>query len=438
MEFPQNRAELYKEAVDALLKRWDASRRIKREEIYKHLSLKRKESLFSRIAAETFEKGMYFFPQHTLERSISQFVEHLPEARGTDIDVDCEAVLRAIEAQHGIFVQRAKGIYSYSHLTFQEYFTAKYIVDNAKKGTLENLVENHLFDKRWREVFLLTSGMLDEADEFLMLIKSKVETLKEYPTVVKLLDMVQRSIKDNTLYSSAFCRTLAFVDRINQARIHVQVKNQEIENENQRDYELEFDLDNALDEAIEFSIEIALADASASCLASALEHAQEGVRKRARAIEIEFFPDSEREASSTPKLRDDFTATQLEKMRLEHQKTKVDSERSLENALERVLDRSRTLAIRRARERLRRLTLGNWSASPNDTDRSLEGALERSLNRARYLTLEIDRDLEKGVGLHEVSEYLKVNKLLVDCLNAEAYISRSTRKKILDELLTFS
>ena len=39
------------------------------------------------------------------------------------------AVLKAIEAQHGIFSQRAQRIYSFAHLTFQEYFTAQYIAD---------------------------------------------------------------------------------------------------------------------------------------------------------------------------------------------------------------------------------------------------------------------------------------------------------------------
>ena len=47
MNFPRNRAELYKDALDALLKKWDTSRNILRGDIYKNLSTLRKKQLFS-------------------------------------------------------------------------------------------------------------------------------------------------------------------------------------------------------------------------------------------------------------------------------------------------------------------------------------------------------------------------------------------------------
>lgn len=163
MSFPQNRAELYKEALDALLKKWDSSRRIRRSVVYKHLSLKRKESMFSRIAAETFENGQYFIPKRSLETRIARFVSNLPGIDQSKLDVDSEGILRAIEAHHGILVQRAKGIYSFSHLTFQEYYTAQYIVDHIGEGSIARLA-TRMAEEQWREVFLLTSGMLDCAD----------------------------------------------------------------------------------------------------------------------------------------------------------------------------------------------------------------------------------------------------------------------------------
>jgi predicted NACHT family NTPase len=39
LKIPKRRVELYEEALDALLKKWDASRNIQRDEIYKKLSL---------------------------------------------------------------------------------------------------------------------------------------------------------------------------------------------------------------------------------------------------------------------------------------------------------------------------------------------------------------------------------------------------------------
>jgi predicted NACHT family NTPase len=131
--FPSNRAELYQNGVDVLLKKWDVKRNIEREQVYKRLSLKRKEDLLSQIARTTFEAGNYFFKQREVERYISQYIQNLPDV-STDpeaLELDSAAVLKSIEAQHGLFVERARGIYSFSHLTFHEYFTARKIKESC-------------------------------------------------------------------------------------------------------------------------------------------------------------------------------------------------------------------------------------------------------------------------------------------------------------------
>jgi predicted NACHT family NTPase len=181
--FPTNRAELYQTGVDVLLKKWDVKRNIEREQVYKRLSLKRKEDLLSQIARTTFEAGNYFFKQREVERYITQYIQNLPDA-STDpeaLELDSVAVLKSIEAHHGLFVERARRIYSFSHLTFHEYFTARKIVTScnpyaADDPTLQSLV-THLTEKRWREVFLLTVGMLDSADTLVQLMKQKVDSL---------------------------------------------------------------------------------------------------------------------------------------------------------------------------------------------------------------------------------------------------------------------
>jgi predicted NACHT family NTPase len=181
--FPTNRAELYQTGVDVLLKKWDVKRNIDREQVYKRLSLKRKEDLLSQIARTTFEAGNYFFKQREVERYITQYIQNLPDA-STDpeaLELDSVAVLKSIEAHHGLFVERARRIYSFSHLTFHEYFTARKIVTScnpyaADDPTLQSLV-THLTEKRWREVFLLTVGMLDSADTLVQLMKQQVDSL---------------------------------------------------------------------------------------------------------------------------------------------------------------------------------------------------------------------------------------------------------------------
>ncbi|HEY9402492.1 MAG TPA: NACHT domain-containing protein [Pyrinomonadaceae bacterium] len=176
LTFPQRRVEIYQEALDALLKKWDSSRRIKRDEVYRTLSLGHKENMLARISAETFEKNEYFIPQPELERRITDYVKNVPP-HDTNEATDGEAILKAIEAQHGIFVERAHKVYSFSHLTFQEYFTAKYIVANVAKGTLASLVKVHCTDARWREVFLLTTSLLQDASQFVTIIRRNMDEL---------------------------------------------------------------------------------------------------------------------------------------------------------------------------------------------------------------------------------------------------------------------
>jgi hypothetical protein len=176
--FPHNRAELYEEGVDILLKRWDGKRGIERDQLYKNLSAKRKEALLSLIALETFRQGNYFFKQRIAETYIAQFIENLPDAKSDPeaLRLDSEEVLRSIEANHGLLVTRAKGIYSFSHLTFQEYFATRKLTLNPTTETLRELV-SHLTEKRWRELILLAVEMLEDATELMQLMKQAVDQL---------------------------------------------------------------------------------------------------------------------------------------------------------------------------------------------------------------------------------------------------------------------
>jgi predicted NACHT family NTPase len=175
--FPANRAELYKEGLDILLKKWDAKRNIKREEVYKQLLLQRKEDLLSQVAYNAFERSDYFFKQGFVEEQIRDYIQNLPNANNDPetLQLDSEAVLNSIAAQHGLLVERARGIYSFSHLTFQEYFTARWFKEKAD-GDFSALI-SHVTDPQWREVFLLTMGMLKSAEKLLLVIKRKIDGL---------------------------------------------------------------------------------------------------------------------------------------------------------------------------------------------------------------------------------------------------------------------
>ncbi|MBW4561782.1 MAG: NACHT domain-containing NTPase [Mojavia pulchra JT2-VF2] len=211
-DFPSKRSELYKKALDLLLVRWDEARGIKRDQVYRDLSLLHKIKLLSRVAAITFAQGDYLLPETKMRQLIADYLSHLPNA-ATDVDaleLESEAVLKAIEAQHGLLIERARGIYSFSHLTFQEYFTAREIIANANTQTLQELV-NHINEKRWREIFLLSAGMLQPADALLKIMKQKVDTLAKNAKLQALLSWVsQKSHAVNLFYHPAGVRAFYF------------------------------------------------------------------------------------------------------------------------------------------------------------------------------------------------------------------------------------
>lgn len=189
LRLSSRRAELYEEALDSLLKKWDSSRNIKRDEIYRELSLKRKEQMLAQVAAETFDRAEYFIPEKKLVRSFEEFLSLVPNEPA---EVDGEAVLQAIVAQHGVFLEQARNVYSFAHLTFQEYFTARHVVDNEARGTLLRLIA-HYDDPRYHEVFLMTAAQLPDASQFFELFNARlVADARKRPAVACLLHHVAR------------------------------------------------------------------------------------------------------------------------------------------------------------------------------------------------------------------------------------------------------
>ena len=173
--FPSKRYQLYKEGINILLEKWDEFRNIERDEVYRNFSLKDKINLLIEVAKANFEKDDYFFEQNPIELIITEYLKGLTNAPTelVQLELDSEVVLKAIEAQHGLLVERARGIYSFSHLTFQEYFTARWF---DIRTDWHNLVR-HISKKRWREVFLLASEMTNSADDLLCVMKQEIDTM---------------------------------------------------------------------------------------------------------------------------------------------------------------------------------------------------------------------------------------------------------------------
>jgi predicted NACHT family NTPase len=382
--FPTNRAELYQTGVDVLLKKWDVKRNIEREQVYKRLSLKRKEDLLSQIARTTFEAGNYFFKQREVERLITQYIQNLPDA-STDpeaLELDSVALLKAIEAQHGLFVERARGIYSFSHLTFHEYFTARKIMAScnpyaADDPTLQGLV-SHLTEKRWREVFLLTVGMLDSAEALLRLMKARIDGLLEgdekLQQFLKWVDEKARSV--NVPYTPGAVRAFYFGLSLGSPEIHCPELG--FNDSLSEKLDLTFQFDGCLENnPIDFSVDY--------CFAATLAHALN------KSIDPDFV---------VPCFEIDSALQQ-----------------SLQKLEKEIPDWRDEIHFQR------------WHEEESDTwtEQLREVLMEyRNLGHDWQFS-----DAQKK----QLQQYYKANELLVDCLNSDCYVSREVRQEIEETLL---
>ncbi|OYQ63045.1 hypothetical protein B9G53_18990 [Pseudanabaena sp. SR411] len=284
-DFPPKRSELYKEGLEVLMKKWDAKRNIEREMIYKHLSPQNKEDLLGQIAFNTFVNGEYFFRQEDLQRQIKDYICNLPEASADPdaLRLDSEVVLKAIEHHHGLLVERARNIYSFSHLTFQEYFAAREI---ERERYFERLIDN-ISNPRWKEIFYLTAEMLRRSDNFLQLMKCQIDgilindeklyTLLEW--VNQKIDSIRftyKTVAVRTFYAYIACRTLDY-ERDHDLTLDNNL-NRDLTFDLARDRSLAITVDLNINRALDFDLSLDLA------LTCTLDRAKSLARDRALAL----------------------------------------------------------------------------------------------------------------------------------------------------------
>ena len=171
--FPRNRAALYEDALNIFLKEWAAEKRVNRgASITQYLDIADEKRMLSEIAAENFDKNRLFFTRDELITQIQAFGAGDVNKRET---FNAPKILETILIDQGLFVERVRGSYSFSHLTFQEYLTANYIVGDSR--SIQGLVDQYLHDPQWREIFLLTAGLMREADDLFLAMEVAAATI---------------------------------------------------------------------------------------------------------------------------------------------------------------------------------------------------------------------------------------------------------------------
>ncbi|MBD1858853.1 MULTISPECIES: TIR domain-containing protein [Leptolyngbya] len=167
-DLPTQAASLYDKGINLLLERWNELKEIPEweigNEVYRALTLEQKKQLLTKLAAWKFEhpENFVLFEQNSLIWQIAKFV------RRNNLR-DGEAVLRAIEAQHGLLVERADQLWSFSHLTFQEHFTMQWLTQLPPEHCASKIA-----NQQWQErVKQLVKSQ--PSDKLLKLIKQTID-----------------------------------------------------------------------------------------------------------------------------------------------------------------------------------------------------------------------------------------------------------------------
>ena len=204
--FHQVKQDLYDDIFNIFLEEWAEERGVHRNPpMGRYLAIPTVKELLSEIAAVNFKANRLVFSKDELVNQIQDFYQ-----QKTDIysRFDASKILGSILVDPGLFVEQAKGIYSFFHLTFQEYLTANHFV---KTQSIQNLVSNHLHDDRYIKVFLFTAGIMHTADDLLVAMEGETSKTVNIPTL-KVLTEWTKQITDasGSHYSGVAARAFAF------------------------------------------------------------------------------------------------------------------------------------------------------------------------------------------------------------------------------------
>ena len=159
-ELPGRRSKLYEEAVDVLLRNWDAAKPGFQTEIL--LAGRTLDSDDLRNFLEPVAFWLHEHKRRELEHDdlrvilLPRFL-NLTGGNAQQAIKALDAFLTVINERSGLLIERGIGVYGFAHLSFQEYLTARVLAEREDALSYSLRV---LSDTWWREVLLLEAGYL--------------------------------------------------------------------------------------------------------------------------------------------------------------------------------------------------------------------------------------------------------------------------------------
>lgn len=158
VKLPDRRAELYQEAVDVLLGKWDEAKGVQEALVLdeRPFDISDRRLVLQQLALAMHERSLKEIDAAPLRELLAeQLAGAVADPR--DLDAVVGRFLQVIQERAGLLIARGEGSYAFSHLTFQEYLAALAIAgrDDYLDYTLQ-----HSGEAWWREVILLEAGCL--------------------------------------------------------------------------------------------------------------------------------------------------------------------------------------------------------------------------------------------------------------------------------------
>ncbi|MCE5242902.1 MAG: NACHT domain-containing protein [Desulfobacteraceae bacterium] len=191
---PKERLSLYEDCSKLLLEQWDVEKGMPKDDI--SLQFRQKEALLYEIAycLHTGQIGVDNERKEATSKEILPIIEKQLKKFRIDI-AQSEQLFNKLVDRTGLLIctERYKDRYSFSHLTFQEYYTAKYIHEN--RLDIFSIIQradksgNDKLSTWWREVIVLYSMMQGDAS----------------PTITALCKLLGKDIFNRPLQIAAQC-----------------------------------------------------------------------------------------------------------------------------------------------------------------------------------------------------------------------------------------
>jgi Leucine-rich repeat (LRR) protein len=147
-QLPRDRVELYRLGLEMLLERRDTQREVGVEDL--QISRQQKEVLLQDIAFWLLINGFSDARTEDVEHLLAEKIEAMPHLKGSPGDV-----LKLLLLRSGLIREPVEGRIDFIHRTFQEYLTAKKIVEDRSVG----LLHERAAEDQWQEVVVLAAGL---------------------------------------------------------------------------------------------------------------------------------------------------------------------------------------------------------------------------------------------------------------------------------------